>query len=588
MQTKHFVNDADKLVAAGLRSLIITRPELRLDAENKIIYAPEPWHGSSRVSIISGGGSGHEPSFTGFVGDGFLSASVAGTVFASPSSRQVLTAIENVDGSKGVLVTVMNYTGDVLNFGVALEKAKARNPGLPIEMLVVGDDVGVPRSRAGKVGRRGIAGTVLVHKVTGAVAAAGFELQDVVRVGRLVADNLASIGVSLSHVHVPGRPRGEATEGSLGADEVEVGMGIHNEAGCARRSGAEAEASSVVAEMLRQLLDTTDSERNFLPKRTSEMVVLVNNLGALSVLELSAVVTEVVDQLQQQYRIKPVRVFAGTFMTSLDGPGFSISLLNNLDTGVNKTLLELLDAPSNVSGWQVPAGEEVSSGKRGAASTTSETTTTGAQQECLLEADLDLAQRRLASGLKAIIAAEPEITKYDDIVGDGDCGTTLKRGAEAVLKSLSTSPPQNIIALLDQVAAAVEDTMDGTSGALYTIFLNSLTHYFKLRAGEKTTVDTTFWSKALESTLAALTKYTPAQVGDRTLMDALLPFAQSLQATGDFKQASQAAKEGAAKTAAMRPGLGRSVYIGNEETWLGKIPDPGAWGLSKFFEGLAL
>ncbi|EXJ91910.1 hypothetical protein A1O3_00460 [Capronia epimyces CBS 606.96] len=589
MQTKHFVNDANKLVAAALRSLAITRPELTLDAENKVLYAPEIRDGASHVSIISGGGSGHEPSFTGFVGEGFLSASVAGTVFASPSSRQVLAAIENVDGSKGVLVTVMNYTGDVLNFGVALEKAKARNPALQIEMLVVGDDVGVPRSRAGKVGRRGIAGTVLVHKVTGALAAAGYELPDVVRVGRLVAQNLASIGVSLSHVHVPGRPRGDASaEGLLAPDEVEIGMGIHNEAGCGRSSGGDAELPSVVSEMLRQLLDPSDAERNFLPTRTAEAVVLINNLGALSVLELGAVVTEVVDQLQGQYHITPVRVFAGTFMTSLDGPGFSVTLLNMVDTGVKMSLLELLDAPSNVTGWQVPERRDISSGKRGdKTGTTSKTDSPKSEQECLLECDLEMAQRRLEHGLKTIIAAEPEVTKYDSIVGDGDCGTTLKRGAEAVLNSLSTYPPKNIIALLDQVAAAVEDSMDGTSGALYAIFLNSLTHYFKLYANQKATVDTKFWTEALASTLSALAKYTPAQVGDRTLVDALLPFAHALQSTGNLQQASQAAKDGAAKTASMRPGLGRTVYIGNDESWFGKIPDPGAWGLSKFFDGLA-
>ncbi|EXJ93376.1 hypothetical protein A1O1_01768 [Capronia coronata CBS 617.96] len=585
MQTKHFVNDPTKLVAAALRSHCITRPELTLDTENKILYAP----GSSNVSIVSGGGSGHEPSFTGFVGEGFLSASVAGTVFASPSARQVLTAIENVDGSKGVLVTVMNYTGDVLNFGVALEKAKARNPGLQIEMLVVGDDVGVPRSRAGKVGRRGIAGTVLVHKVTGAMAAAGFELKDVVRVGRLVAQNMASIGVSLSHVHVPGRPRADASEGSLGPDEVELGMGIHNEAGCGRRSGADAELPSLVAEMLRQILDTSDKDRNFLPTRTAEMAVLINNLGALSVLELGAVVTEVVDQLQGHYQIKPVRVFAGTFMTSLDGPGFSITLLNTVDTGVGKSLLELLDAPSNVSGWQVPARQIGApsgkhAGKGGA--TASKTETKDTEQECLLQCDIGSARSRLENGLKAVIAAEPEVTKYDEIVGDGDCGTTLKRGAEAILKRLSSSPPKDIIALLSEVATAVEDSMDGTSGALYAIFLNSLTHFFKLHAGEKRAVDTKFWSEALKSTLAALAKYTPARIGDRTLMDALQPYEDTLQSTGDPRKAAEAAKDGAAKTASMHPGLGRTVYIGNEASWFGKVPDPGAFGLSKFFEGL--
>lgn len=129
--------------------------------------------------------------------------------------------------------------------------------------------------------------------------------------------------------------------------------------------------------------------------------------------------------------------------------------------------------------------------------------------------------------------------------------------------------------------------MDGTSGALYSIFLNSLLHHVKLAANQASAADTTFWKKALSAALSALSKYTPAQVGDRTMMDALIPFAETLRSTGDLRAASSAAQEGATKTKDMRPALGRTVYIGDEDAWLGKIPDPGAYGLSKFFEGLS-
>lgn len=156
-----------------------------------------------------------------------------------------------------------------------------------------------------------------------------------------------------------------------------------------------------------------------------------------------------------------------------------------------------------------------------------------------------------------------------------------------ILKALEASPPEMVISLLSQITDVVENTMDGTSGALYAIFLNNLMHYFKLRAREATSVDTAFWTQALNSTLSSLSKYTPAQVGDRTMMDALIPFTSELGASGDVKQAAQVAKEGALKTMSMRPGLGRTVYIGNEDMWMGTIPDPGAWGLSMFFEGLA-
>jgi dihydroxyacetone kinase len=170
--SKHFINDPTKLVISSLKSLTLTNPLLVFDEKNKIIYRASNTKYDNQVSIISGGGSGHEPSFAAFVGDGLLAASVSGTIFASPSTEQVRTAIlGRVPKKKGVLVVVMNYTGDVLNFGMAVEKAKGL--GIKVEMVVVGDDVGVGREKAGKVGRRGIAGTCFVLKIAGALAAKG-------------------------------------------------------------------------------------------------------------------------------------------------------------------------------------------------------------------------------------------------------------------------------------------------------------------------------------------------------------------------------------------------------------------------------
>ena len=170
MSTKHFLDDPNHLVRTALESCTRVNPSLIADLENKIVYRRTAEQ--STVSIISGGGSGHEPSFASFVGDGLLAGAVAGTIFASPGAEQVRRCIlERVDKKKGVLVVVMNYTGDVLNFGMAVEKAKAS--GIDVEMVVVGDDAGVGRAQGGKVGRRGIAGTVLVQKAAGALAAKG-------------------------------------------------------------------------------------------------------------------------------------------------------------------------------------------------------------------------------------------------------------------------------------------------------------------------------------------------------------------------------------------------------------------------------
>lgn len=169
---KHFISDPTHLVNTALHSLTITNPSIALDAPNKIIYR-RPTKNEPKVSIVSGGGSGHEPAFAGFVGKGVLTASVAGTIFASPSAEQVRRAVmQRVESSKGVLIIIMNYTGDVMNFGMAAEKARAA--GIKTEFFSIGDDVGVGRTKGGKVGRRGIGGGILVLKLAGALAEAGY------------------------------------------------------------------------------------------------------------------------------------------------------------------------------------------------------------------------------------------------------------------------------------------------------------------------------------------------------------------------------------------------------------------------------
>lgn len=425
MAAKHFINDPAHLVNSALHALTITNPSVALDVDNKIIYR-RPGH-SPQVSIISGGGSGHEPSFGAFVGHGLLSAAVAGTIFASPSAEQIRKAIlSRVEHDKGILVTVMNYTGDVLNFGMGVEKAKAE--GLDVKMLVVGDDVGVGRAKAGKVGRRGIAGTVLVHKISGALAASGASLDDVYKVAKLTADNIVSVGASLDHVHVPGRaPPDPNSEEALAAEEVEIGMGIHNEPGSGRDK---VELPELVKRMLQQLLDLKDKDRAFLTVNSNEVVLLINNLGGVSVLELGGITAEVVGQLENDYNIKPVRILAGTYMTSLNGLGFSISILNVVNTNIGgPSMLQLLDAPSEATGWAAPIRKETWEAK--SSETREEQASTAEKiQATGLKINPETAKTTLTAGLERLIAAEPDVTRYDTVVGDGDCGIGLKRGAE--------------------------------------------------------------------------------------------------------------------------------------------------------------
>jgi dihydroxyacetone kinase len=354
---RHFINDASRLVLSSLQSLVAINPSLAVDAQEKIVYRQSNGTEDSTVALISGGGAGHEPSFSGFVGYGLLTAGVSGTIFASPSTKQVLKAIScRVPKEKGILVIVMNYTGDVLNFGLAVEKARAA--GINIKMLVVGDDVGVGRQSGGKVGRRGIAGTVLVQKIAGALAQSGAELDEVFEVTKLISENIVSIGASLAHVHVPGR--GDMEE-ELRLGEVEIGMGIHNEPGAEKQS---VNLPELVGKMLSHLLDIEDQDRGYLTiSKDEDVVLLINNLGGVSVLEMGAILTEVVDQLKLHWNICPVRVISGTLMTSLNGLGFSVTLLRLCDikTSSGLTIIELLDAKSSAPGWPKTIQSQTSS-----------------------------------------------------------------------------------------------------------------------------------------------------------------------------------------------------------------------------------
>ncbi|KAI9889387.1 MAG: hypothetical protein M1814_005556 [Vezdaea aestivalis] len=582
MTTKHFLSDPTTLVPSALSACARTNPSLAFDKANKILYR-RPGH-RHQIAIISGGGSGHEPSFAGYVGAGMLSATVAGTIFASPGTHQISTALRaRVDPSRGVLTIILNYTGDVLHFGLAVEQAKAA--GLEVEMIVVGDDVGVGRAQAGKVGRRGLAGCVLVHKIAGAFAASGGSLSAVASLARLVSENIVTIGASLEHVHVPGHGPVDPSN-ALKEGEVEIGMGVHNEPGCER---ANLELPELIAKMLRQMLSKDDDNRAFLNVNSNEVVLLVNNLGGLSNLELGGITAEILDQLSATWKIHPVRILAGTYMTSLNGAGFSITLLNVVNTNLGgPSMIQLLDAPAECTGWTAPIRKETWEARNQAVFDANITQICDAPRSDLVM-DADDAKIRLKRALQAVIAYEADITAFDTIVGDGDCGIGLKRGSETVIGILESSLSKSILQSLSLIARAVAESMDGTSGAIVSIFLSALTSALLSYPSqqEPKLLPMKDWAVALDSAIKALGKYTPAREGDRTLMDALVPFVRTLNETSNLQEASIAAMIGAKKTKGMQAALGRSVYVGGDG--FKKVPDPGAWGVAIFlvhFAGL--
>lgn len=279
-----------------------------------------------------------------------LDAAVCGAIFASPNTLQIEAGLDLIQSPAGTLIIVKNYTGDKLNFTLAAERFRIRSR-TPVRLVVVADDVSIGRAKTAKVGRRGLAGTVLVHKIAGAAAREGRSLDEVVEVAEFVVRNMGTMGVSLDGCDVPGK----SSPPRLGADEIELGIGIHNEPG-SRKLSPKPSPQELVKILLASILDKNDAERNYLASSpldsAHKVVVLVNNLGGLSSLEIAAFASETYDQLGSTYGIKPARILAGTYLSALNGPGFSITILSLPQShDFTPKILEYLDSPTNALGW---------------------------------------------------------------------------------------------------------------------------------------------------------------------------------------------------------------------------------------------
>jgi triose/dihydroxyacetone kinase / FAD-AMP lyase (cyclizing) len=284
---KKFINRPQDVVEEMLQGLAVLHPGcVRLPGHKALIRADAEQARGTQVAVLSGGGSGHEPAHAGYIGQGMLSAAVAGEVFTSPSSDTVFAAIQAVAGKSGALLVVKNYTGDRLNFGLAAEMARAE--GIPVEMIVVDDDVALSGSDRA-TGARGLAGTIFIHKLVGAAAAEGRSLAELVAIGRAAVRSLATMGVSFSAGTSPavGRPSFE-----LGEQEMELGLGIHGEPGVKR---TQLQAADKLTETL---LGAILQQGKFAaPKPVAAMI---NNLGATTEMELAIVARHAVSHLESK------------------------------------------------------------------------------------------------------------------------------------------------------------------------------------------------------------------------------------------------------------------------------------------------
>lgn len=329
---KKVINKAEQVVEEMLQGVVAAHPQYvkRVAGFDVLVRADSPVQG--KVALVSGGGSGHEPSHGGYVGRGMLDGAVAGAVFTSPTPDQVYEAVKAVDGGKGVLLVIKNYTGDIMNFEMAAEMADA--DGIKVAKVVVNDDVAVENS-TWTTGRRGIAGTVFVHKIAGAKAETGADLAEVQQTAEKVIANVRSMGMALSPCTVPAAGKPSFT---LAENEVEIGMGIHGEPGTHR------EAIRTADETAEHLLGKIFADLAL--AAGDEVAVMVNGLGGTPLMELY-VVNRKVAALLAEKNIITAKTYVGNYMTSLEMAGFSITILK-LDSELKELLFAPADTPALV------------------------------------------------------------------------------------------------------------------------------------------------------------------------------------------------------------------------------------------------
>ena len=329
---KKLINGVDNVVDEMLNGMTAAFPQYIERVQGTDVVARTGAKKTDKVVLISGGGSGHEPAHGGYVGRGMLDAAVAGAVFTSPTPDQVYEAIKATECGKGALLIIKNYTGDVMNFEMAADMAADED--IVVEKVIVADDVAVENS-TWTTGRRGIAGTVFVHKIAGACAETGAELAEVKRVAEKVIANVRSMGMSVSPCTVPavGKPSFELAE-----DEVEIGIGIHGEPGTHREKISSAAAT--VDTLVGKILDEG------IYGEGDEVAVMVNGMGATPLSELFIANLRVKEILDEK-KIRIAKTEVGNFMTSLDMAGFSVTLLK-----LDDELKGYLNAPADTPAYK--------------------------------------------------------------------------------------------------------------------------------------------------------------------------------------------------------------------------------------------
>jgi len=580
---KKIINDPGNVVREMLAGIAFAHPELELIGKYKVVKKKRL--DKNKVSLISGGGSGHEPAHAGFIGKGMLDAAICGDVFASPTQIQVYQGILETASDKGTLLIIKNYSGDIMNFQNAAHMA--REDGIEVDYVKVDDDIAVQDSLY-TVGRRGVAGTIFVHKLAGAAAEKGMSLPEVKRIAEKTVENVKSLGFALTSCTVPakGSPTFE-----LGDGEIEYGVGIHGEPGITRGPLLEAKelASRMMTSICRELGVSEGGGKR--------VALLVNGFGATPLMELYLLCNEVTRELSER-GCTIVRTLVGNYMTSIDMSGASVSVLK-LDEELEAMLGEPCDTPAlKISGpaevvpYVSPFAAPDESG-----SASYEVETPAEYAAIGSELTLDNIEYIIDMMSASIIRNEVPFCELDAHAGDGDFGMSIAKGfrqLKAEWKSILAQPGLNIGGFLGACSLVIMEYCGGASGPIW----GSAFRAAGKQVADKDKLSVSDFADMLQAAVKGIQDIGErsfgrgAVVGDKTLIDALVPCADSWSrnaAVGAgflkaFEDGAAAAVDGAKKTEEIVARMGRAGTVGERSVG---YPDAGAYGLGVIFTDIS-
>ena len=580
---KKILNKTESVVWEMCNGIAMAHPELEFDQKYKIIKKREI--NKNKVSLISGGGSGHEPAHAGFVGNGMLDAAVCGDVFASPSQIQVYQAICQTASDKGTLLIIKNYSGDMMNFKNAAYLAE--EDGIKVDYIRVEDDIAVEDSLY-TVGRRGVAGTVLVHKIAGATAELGKSLEEVKATAQKAADNVRSLGFAFTSCTVPakGTPTFEIEE-----DEMEFGVGIHGEPGIKREKVATAD------ELANRIVNALLADLKIADKAEEEIALLINGFGATPLQELYLFNNSVTKVLSEK-GIKIAVTFVGNYMTSIDMAGASVSIMK-LDDELKDLLLAKSEAPVfKVDSYVKPIPYTPVRLPNSSDDNVSFKVESDAEDAVIKDEKLTLQNMIYIVDKMSEVIIENEVPfcELDSHAGDGDFGMSVAKGFRQLKrewKDILAEENMTIGTFLGKCSMVIMEHCGGASGPIWGSAFRAASKLI----GDKTEIGKEEFAEMMQAAVKGIQTTGErsfgrgAVVGDKTLIDALVPCADAwTEHVGEmnlcelFTCGAEAAVNGAKETEKIVARMGRAGTVG--ERSIG-YPDAGAYGLGVVFTEIA-